>query len=62
MLLRGARSAASMARVLRDQAYTDEQFHALVGRLLPIDYEQMSDVRIRNLVTKQSACKSAWRI
>ena len=56
-----ARSAASMARVLRDQAYTDEQFHALVGRLLPIDYEQMSDVRIRNLVTKQSACKSAWR-
>ena len=56
-----ARSAATMARVLRDQAYTDVQFHELVSRLLPIDYEQMSDVRIRNLVTKHTACKEAWR-
>ena len=56
-----AKAAASMARVLRDQEFTDIQFHELVSRLLPIDYTQMSDVRIRNLGTKHAACREAWR-
>ena len=56
-----AKTAASMARVLKDQEFTDIQFHELVSRLLPIDYSQMSDVRIRNLGTKHTACRAAWR-
>ena len=56
-----AKTAASMARILRDQEFTDIQFHELVSRLLPIDYTQMSDVRIRNLGTKHAACREAWR-
>jgi hypothetical protein len=56
-----ARTSATMARTLRDQAFTDVQFHELVGQLLPIDYSEMTDVKIRNLATKHTACKEAWR-
>jgi len=56
-----ARTATTMARTLRDQAFTDVQFHELVGQLLPIDYTEMSDIKIRNLATKHTACKEAWR-
>ena len=56
-----ARTATRMARTLRDQAFTDAQFHELVAQLLPIDYKEMSDVVIRNLGTKHTACKEAWR-
>ena len=65
-ILEGAReradTLAAMARVLRDQEYTDEQFKELVEGLLPINWEEDAGKRkVDNIITKRAACGAAWR-
>ena len=54
-----AEALASMARVLKDQEYTDEQFRGLVLQVMP-STEDMTDRQHNNLSTKRQYCHTAW--
>ena len=54
-----AEALAVMARVLRDQAFTDEQFAELVQEVLPME-PQMTSRQEGNVWDKRHYCRSAW--
>ena len=54
-----AEALAVMARVLRDQAFTDEQFAELVRDVLPVEPD-MTARQEGNVWDKRHYCRSAW--
>ena len=56
-----AEALVNMARVLKDQTFTDEQFVGLVTELLPYDGEKMTERQVNNVLTRQQYCRGAWR-
>ena len=55
-----AETLVNMARVLKDQAFTDEQFNTLIGELLPYDANEMTERQVNNVLTRQQYCRGAW--
>ncbi len=55
-----AETLVSMARILKDQEYTDQQFDELVTELLPYDAKEMTERQINNVLTRQQYCRGAW--
>tara|TARA_R110002051_G_scaffold51005_2_gene98132 strand:+ start:1721 stop:2677 length:957 start_codon:yes stop_codon:yes gene_type:complete len=54
-----AEALANMARVLRDQEFTDEQFAELVQEVLPLTAD-MTSRQESNLWDKRHYCRGAW--
>jgi len=54
-----AESLVSMARVLRDQEYTDAQFNELIAQVLPVRAD-MSERRVENVQVRHQYCRAAW--
>jgi len=48
-----------MARVLKDQEYTDEQFALLTEQVLPMAAE-LTDRQRSNVYDRRSYCQTAW--
>ena len=53
-----AEALVNMARVLRDQHYTDNQFAQLMFRVLPI--ADLSDRKVANVQVRHQYCRTAW--
>ena len=54
-----AEALASMARVLKDQEYTDAQFHLLTEQVLPLA-DDLTDRQRSNVYDRRSYCNTAW--
>jgi len=54
-----AEALANMARVLKDQEYTDTQFAQLTDLVLPIAAD-LTDRQRDNVWTRRSYCRAAW--
>ena len=55
-----AKTVSAMARVLRDQEYSDEQFDRLVSQILPVNHTEMTERQANNVLTRQQYCRGAW--
>ena len=55
-----AKTVSAMARVLRDQEYSDEQFDRLVSQILPVNHTEMTERQANNVMTRQQYCRGAW--
>jgi len=54
-----AEALTNMARVLKDQEYTDSQFSRLTEQVLPIAAE-LTDRQRNNVYDRRSYCRAAW--
>ena len=54
-----AEALVNMARILKDQEFTDTQFNELVAQVLPIEGD-MTDRQKDNVWTRHQYCRSAW--
>jgi len=55
-----AKTLTGMARVMRDQEFTDAEFRGLVDQVLPVDNDEMTERQVNNVLTRQQYCLSAW--
>ena len=55
-----AKTLTGMARVMRDQEFTDEQFYHLVHKVLPYNPDQLTERQVNNVRTRIQYCLSAW--
>jgi len=54
-----AEALVNMARILKDQEFTDTQFNELVAQVLPIEGD-MTDRQKDNVWTRHQYCRAAW--
>ena len=55
-----AKTVSAMARVLRDQEYSDEQFDRLVSQILPVNHTEMTERQANIVLTRLQYCRGAW--